>query len=287
MPRTTFQPALHGFHFANEFANHVLGGWTTYGRCGGMAYTALDYYFAKLPIPTHVPTDFPGGEVPPDGSALADGIYQRLLSSWSDSPLQWLAVPLDSDATLAQRIWDSEIPKLREAIRTGRPVPLGLYEGHAPADGSDHQLICYGYDELAGGGVKLWLYDNNYPDVEVPLVVPPGSNALVENCPDGDQKWIGFFVKDTYQPAAPQYRDLVLDPAGAVKNVGAFTAHGAALQIDIDDDLPEVPFDLAPGQARPLPRPSTSAWYKSRQGHWVRLQAGGPSPVVDTSGLIA
>ena len=47
MPRTAFDPAKHGFHFANGFVNNVadlgpLGKITTRGRCGGMAYAALD-----------------------------------------------------------------------------------------------------------------------------------------------------------------------------------------------------------------------------------------------------
>ena len=55
---TKFIPSRDGFHFANQFANRViqspLGTWTTHGRCGGMAYAALDYYFSDIPMPTHI-----------------------------------------------------------------------------------------------------------------------------------------------------------------------------------------------------------------------------------------
>src|SRR5437016_11063136 len=39
-----FVPSRDGFHFSNNFTNHLLCGITTAGRCGGMAYAALDYY---------------------------------------------------------------------------------------------------------------------------------------------------------------------------------------------------------------------------------------------------
>ena len=56
MPRTGFEPRAHGFHFANEFVDKVVtvpgyGEVATDGRSGGMAFAALDYWFAGLPGP--------------------------------------------------------------------------------------------------------------------------------------------------------------------------------------------------------------------------------------------
>jgi hypothetical protein len=48
---TTYQPSVHGFHFPNDFVNHVIGPISTSGRCGGMAYCSLDYFFAGRAAP--------------------------------------------------------------------------------------------------------------------------------------------------------------------------------------------------------------------------------------------
>jgi hypothetical protein len=64
VPRTGFDPRAHGFHFANDFVDKAVtvpgyGEVATDGRSGGMAYAALDYWFAGLPVPSHRPEDFP------------------------------------------------------------------------------------------------------------------------------------------------------------------------------------------------------------------------------------
>ena len=69
MPRTGFDPHAHGFHFASDFVDKVVtipgyGEVATGGRSGGMAFAALDYWFAGLPVPSHRPEDFPDGPSP-------------------------------------------------------------------------------------------------------------------------------------------------------------------------------------------------------------------------------
>jgi hypothetical protein len=51
MPDTPFVPAVHGFHFVNTYINYFVPGVTTSGRCGGMSYAALDFFFAGVPVP--------------------------------------------------------------------------------------------------------------------------------------------------------------------------------------------------------------------------------------------
>ena len=77
---TKFNPSIHGFHFANEFENKFIDKTifgkqfkvSTDGRCGGMAFAALDYYFSTMmPIPSYTSNDFQSsGRVPPDGHPL-------------------------------------------------------------------------------------------------------------------------------------------------------------------------------------------------------------------------
>jgi len=95
MPRTSFTSQQHNFHFANTFVNQVAtlpGGLRieTYGRCGGMAYAALDYYLAGLPVP-------PDTTTPPDGNWLADYIYSRLLDCFfNTSAIRYVISALNS-----------------------------------------------------------------------------------------------------------------------------------------------------------------------------------------------
>ncbi len=73
---TNFTAKTHGFHFGNSFENKIIDipnlvSLTMHGRCGGMAFASLDYYYAGLPIPTHIASDFPNGATPADNSVLA------------------------------------------------------------------------------------------------------------------------------------------------------------------------------------------------------------------------
>ena len=56
MPKTTFDPKLHGFHFSNNDIKWTIGlkeAPLAEGKalCGGMAYAALDYFIARSTIP--------------------------------------------------------------------------------------------------------------------------------------------------------------------------------------------------------------------------------------------
>ena len=78
-----FDPATHGFAFPNAFVNEVLtlpngAKITTAGRCGGMAYAALDYFLAGQPVPRLRADLWTPGRVPPDSHWLAQLFTQRL-----------------------------------------------------------------------------------------------------------------------------------------------------------------------------------------------------------------
>ena len=103
---TAFTPSEHGWHFSNYFVNELLGGLiTTYGLCGGMAYTSLDYYFKGIPIPTHRVGDFGDNSVlvPGDGR-LRSMIYNRLIDSFADNFGKWSCIYPDLDAAVGAAI---------------------------------------------------------------------------------------------------------------------------------------------------------------------------------------
>ncbi len=120
MPTTTFDPAIHGFRFGNRFVNVVVSlpgvpKMRTKGRCGGMAYAALDYFTLLRAAPKFAPE--PPARVPPDGHPLADYLLRRQLDSFhNDSALRfvtWTVFP-DENLPFAKgvRRWTAEeIPR--------------------------------------------------------------------------------------------------------------------------------------------------------------------------------
>src|SRR5207302_1309818 len=170
MPRLNFSPQKHGFHFDNDFDNAIVTfpngqQFPTGGRCGGMAYASLDYYFAGLPIPTHRMGDFPGGtRVPPDGTRLADYISARLFDSFATTSalkfILWAFIP-EHDTWFrkgtTRRMREEEFPALRRQIDQGRPVVLGLLASTSLADiGNNHQVVAYGYEVDPLGDIRIF-----------------------------------------------------------------------------------------------------------------------------------
>src|SRR5713101_2524925 len=100
--QAAFTARQNGWHFNNYFVNRLFGGLLeTQGLCGGMAYSALDYYFSDLPIPTHRQGDFdtPDATVPPDGR-LHTMIFSRLIDSFADNFGKWSCVYPALDAAV-------------------------------------------------------------------------------------------------------------------------------------------------------------------------------------------
>src|SRR5919198_909175 len=127
VPRTGFEPSVHGFHFANDFVDKIVtipgfGEVATDGRSGGMAYAALDYWFAGLPVPTHRPADFPDRAVPEDGSRLADYLYKRLFDSFATwSARQFVTWSLAADHPSRSPPAPPAAPGAGCSCRTTRP----------------------------------------------------------------------------------------------------------------------------------------------------------------------
>src|SRR5918994_1301369 len=159
VPRTGFDPCAHGFHFANDFVDKVVtvpgyGEVATDGRSGGMAFAALDYWFAGLPVPSHRPDDFPDRAVPEDGTRLADFIHKRLFDSYATwSARQFLTWSLAEDHPTwsspgVARLTADELPRVRRSIGAGRLGVRGL-DGALPLEEvrAIRQVVAYGYDD--------------------------------------------------------------------------------------------------------------------------------------------
>ena len=227
MPRTGFDPRAHGFHFANDFVDKVVtvpgyGEVGTAGRSGGMAFAALDYWFAGLPVPSHRSEDFPDRAVPEDGTRLADFIHKRLFDSYATwSARQFLSWSLAED----HPTWSSpgvvgltaeELPRVRRSLDAGRPVVLGLVDARSLEEvARNRQVVAYGYDDDGaapgtGSPTRLFVYDSHHPDTEI--VLSPGPDGHWEASAGGGP-WRGLFLQD-YARERPPYIDL-----GAAKGI--------------------------------------------------------------------
>jgi hypothetical protein len=205
---TRFDPVKHGFRFKNDFENVLFlkpdgTPWiTTSGRCGGMAFAALDYFFAGLAIPNNP-------VLPRDGTLLADYISKRLTDSISLSGAKFVTLTLAPDHgtwfSLGLTRWTkvTESSKIRQTIDGGTPAVLGLVAatatdlGHI---GDNHQVVVFGYDPDRDP-MSVLIYDNNFPQRSVRLNSSPLDPHYHSTAGDN---WRGFFV-EWYSPVIPDY----------------------------------------------------------------------------------
>lgn len=179
-----------GFAFTNSWPhvpaieeNTPLGritlGDASNGLCGGMVFTALDFFYAQMSVPSSDKN--PGSQSP-----LFKYIVRRLIDSW-DLPIgvvqyyQWMNFP-DSDETIsvfghtitvrrgiAWHTVQQQWPDVRKNLDSGLPVPLGLVtvKSSDPRQLSRcHQVLARGYtiqtDNNNGDTVVvLHVYDPN------------------------------------------------------------------------------------------------------------------------------
>jgi hypothetical protein len=247
LPKIDFTPTKNGLHFPNNFINNVAnipgyGEIVTRGRCGGMAYATLDYYYARIAIPDYKESYFPYPEfnpegVPPDANTLANYIYARLINSFEvPSAIKYISLTLapDHSTWLSKGVtrWtkEDEFPKIQKSIDGGKPVVLGLiYANNINDVGQNHQVVAYGYDyDPNAKRITVYVYDNNYPDLEVIFSTDP-SNPHV-NASTGEI-WRGFFVHDYISNAPPQIR---VPSKSWVKSLYVDLLHRIPAQTEVD-----------------------------------------------------
>ena len=230
--KTTFDPAVHGFKFRNQFhGGHVVGElaaqgrlddqigislpppldevlslargasfWGTFGLCGGMSWTALDLYFDGQPVPV-------GSTSPQDGTELfsrlvgrqADslaktGLLRRVLT-WQMLPdsMQWWRFWLDNVGKLVEH---REWPTLRASLDAGRPQSLCIIRSRGVGGvANNHQALATGYEIGPDGWVTIYLYDPNHPGMSPKLSFQPGgaTNRISARQSTGEPVR-GFFV---------------------------------------------------------------------------------------------
>ncbi len=238
MVTTAYSPERYAFRFPNTFTNAIWSGRippligrkvsiATSGRCGGMAFASLDFFYLKKSVPTLDLEDAASLEVPADGHPLADYLYTRQLHSMLTrfhgvrDGLRYLQWSGDSTAALIMKTTNEE-RKVVESLDRGQPVVLGLIKAtnrRLKAQGGNHQVVCYGYTTNAAGHREFYIYDPNEPfrpTSKQPYSVVLGRAADFERAEFPYQarrsqridRWRGFFVVGyrPYRPAADVLR---------------------------------------------------------------------------------
>lgn len=227
--RLPFEPARHGFHFANGFTNNLgsVFGYpvTTRGLCGGMTVAAFNYYTHGYAIPTHVAADFASSDgVPPEGSRLRDYIFETQMTTYASAGGYLRIAPpwVSDDDNLRNQYRESliEFDRIRRSIDRGLFVLVAL-ASTARGDVLGHQTLAYGYDVSPP---RVYVYDPNFPGKEMVLGVDAATERIIHTHADGtpsteNASYSSYFLQVEMQAGSrdvitmlsePTYRDLGL-----------------------------------------------------------------------------
>jgi len=214
---TSFKPSVNGFKFSNSFKNIFISAvdWTTSGLCGGMSYSALDYYNSRKSIPQQ-------NYMPAEGTVLQSYIYNRQVNSIVDNVDKWTEYGFNPGGARNREFFNwgiqtgsGRLGELMNKIDAGSPVPLGLQScgndcncsGGCPGS---HQVLAIGYKLGRYNGdlknhiedVCIFVYDPNYPGQTMTLK-PNVAGAWYSYTEATNKKWRAYFVDYKYRPKSP------------------------------------------------------------------------------------
>ncbi len=210
---TAFDPAANGFRFINSFKT-VTGAAdiTTNGLCGGMVYTALDYFTTGTPVPRQNYT-------PVNGTRLQSYIYDRQQTSLNNVMPKWVELHFNPGGGRNQEFFNwglqgtggGRLQEIKTEIDAGHPVPLGL-KSLSANPGEDHVVLAVGYDTGRYQGdlgdfkedLKIFIYDPNNGAVTKTLYPVVGEQKYCIDYSDGPHCWRAYFVMTgAYSAKAP------------------------------------------------------------------------------------
>jgi hypothetical protein len=200
---TNFDPAVRGFRFINTFKS-VTGVFdiTTGGLCGGMVYSALDYYNTGVPLPRQDYT-------PVSGTRLESFIYGRQVTALTNVMPKWVELHNNPFGARNSEFFNwglqgtggGRLQELKTEINAGRPVPLGL-KSLSANPGEDHVVLAVGYDTGRYQGdlgefkndLKIFIYDPNSGAVMKTLYPVEAEQKYCIDYADGPKCWRAYFV---------------------------------------------------------------------------------------------
>ena len=242
---TPFNPVQHGFHFANTFPNTQFwaGGVEVSmgGRCAGMIWSALDYYYNNLPIP-------PINTLPNEGSTLSTYIAIRQERSTHANIDDFAEVILDPFGWRTTEIFNwglqgtgnGKMQRVKSSIDAGKPISLMLYNQTNLF--AHHSVLAIGYSmERYLGDLgnfkedfKLYVYDPNFPE-EIKILIPDFSNTgnpryfypNEAGISPGHGEWLTYFPTDGYVSQSPSNTSGITNCPEIIKQITGKSYRGS------------------------------------------------------------
>lgn len=213
---TAFVMPAKGFAFSNTFSVELpipgINGPTMSGLCGGMVYSALDYFNSGMSIPKQ--TFRPAVKTP-----LHDYIYRRQVTSLAENADKWTELFVNPFGWRSDEFFNwglqgsngGRIEELKSMIDSGKPVPLGLFAPGSGGAAPHHQVLAIGYDMGRYKGdlgeykedFKLFVYDPNHPEKMMILVPNVSGKFFYYSNGDDGKKWTTYFVDKKYRTSRP------------------------------------------------------------------------------------
>ena len=214
-----------------------------YGRCGGLAFSAFDFFLTGWPIDKTDPT-------PPSTGDLRDYIFNRLLDSLNLNAatfLEWLmtldvlpGISVAASSTIgaaagavvggpigaalggfiagrsdvlgmggAGPLLDNtrdQLNQLAQQIAYNAAWPIGFIHGGKGSPTDQHQVLAIGFRQ-SGNTVVLNIWDNNWGNIAHPscrlLAVDMSGSELMVYSNDQDYTDIKGIICETYYPVTP------------------------------------------------------------------------------------
>lgn len=170
--KTNFNPLSHGFYFPNRFefkglskVIKMIKSSFIYGMCGGMVFSAMDYYFDQIKLPNYKTVE----ELP---LSYTKYLWKRQTQSVSISVL----LKIIQFATLSvsksmQKTIQVELPKIMERLHDGLPAPIVIIRSSLFQNPThNHQVLVTGYVDN-GSSLDLEIYDPNHPKINPMLSI--------------------------------------------------------------------------------------------------------------------
>ncbi len=171
---TKFTPLTHGYSFPNRFE---FTGFTKivkfvkskliYGMCGGMVFTALDYYFDQRKIPEfkavrELPLNYTKYLWKRQTESVSLAVFVRIIQFASFTKSQAI-----------QKSIQEELPLILDRVGDGLPAPIVIIRSSLFQNPThNHQVLVIGFEEKADQ-LELMLYDPNHPRIQPSLVIRP------------------------------------------------------------------------------------------------------------------
>lgn len=170
--KTNFNPLEHGYSFPNcfEFKGlsrivKIIKNNFIYGMCGGMVFTALDYYFDQSKLPGFKAVN----ELP---ISYTKYLWKRQTQSVPISVLLKIIkfASLSVSKSLQNTI-QNELPRIIERLNDGLPAPIVIIRSSLFQNPThNHQVLVTGY-EHNGSTLDLEIYDPNHPNLDPRLTI--------------------------------------------------------------------------------------------------------------------